>query len=105
MHPDLELIVSADEEARARVALAEHRRERERSAARATRDATIETACKEAADALESELQAIRTVGDGRVDELQRQQAAYLKSLADAGERRFEEAVALYLRIVCEVSS
>lgn len=104
MHPDLELIVSADEEARARVALAEQRHEREVTAARATRDAAIDARRTEAAGALERELQLIRADGDARVAALQKQQQEYLQTLAEAGERKFDEAVALYLRIVCEVS-
>ena len=53
MHPDLEAIVSADEEARSRVTLAERRHERELSAAREERDRASAAARKEAADALE----------------------------------------------------
>lgn len=105
MHPDLERIVSADEEARARVALAEERCERELRAARATRDAAIESARKAAADALDRDLQAIHAEGDVRVAELQAQQTAFLAALAAAGERKFSEAVDLYHRIVCEVAS
>ena len=105
MHPDLELIVSADEEARSRVSLAEQRSEREVSAARATRDAAIDTRRKEAVDALERELQLIRAEGDARVAALQEQQQEYLRTLAAAGERKLDEAVAVYGRIVCEVAS
>lgn len=105
MHPDLELIVSADEEARARVTLAEERHARELTAARATKDAAIETARKAAADAFERELHAIRAEGDGRVAELRRQQEQFLMTLAEVSERKFDEAVALYQRIVCEVSA
>lgn len=105
MHPDLEAIVSADEEARVRVTLEEERRERELFSARAARDASVAARRQEAVDALERELQAIRSAGDARVAELQRQQALFLAALAAGGERRFEEAVALYLRIVGEVAS
>jgi hypothetical protein len=105
MHSDLEAIVSADEEARARVALEEQRRERELSAARATRDASLAARRKDALDSLERELQAIRSGGDARVAEQQRQQSQFRTALADGGERRFEEAVALYLRLVGEVAS
>lgn len=103
MHPDLELIVSADEEARARVALAEQRREREVTAARTTRDTAIDARKNEAAAALERELQLIRADGDARVAALQEQQKEYLRALAETGERKFDDAVAVYLRIVCEV--
>lgn len=105
MHPDLEVIVSADEEARARVALEEQRHDREVTAARTERDATIAAHRKEASDALERELQFIHADGDARVAALQEQQNEYLRTLAEAGERKLDEAVALYLRIVCEVAS
>lgn len=104
MHPDLEVIVSADEEARSHVALVEERRERDLAAARAARDAAIEARRTAASDAMERALSAIRAEGDARVTELQRQQAQYLATLADVGERKFDDAVALYLRIVCEAA-
>lgn len=103
MHADLEKIVSADEEARSRVALAEQRRERELTAERAARDAAIDGRRRDAQEALERELQAIRSEGDALIATLQRQQEQYLLTLTAAGERRFDEAVALYRRIVCEV--
>lgn len=105
MHADLERIVSADEEARSRVALAEQRRERELTTERTARDASIEARRREAHEALDRELQAIRSEGDARVDELRRQQEQYRATLTTAGERRFDEAVVLYRRIVCEVPS
>lgn len=105
MHPDLELIVSADEEARARVALAEQRSGQEVAAARASRDAAIDARRAQALDALERELQRIRAEGDARVAALQEQQQEYLRSLSVAGDRKLDEAVAVYLRIVCEVAS
>jgi vacuolar-type H+-ATPase subunit H len=105
VHADLERIVSADEEARSRVALAEQRRERELTTGRTGRDASIEARRREAHEALDRELQAIRSEGDARVDELRRQQEQYLTTLTASGERRFDEAVALYRRVVCEVTS
>ena len=104
MHPDLERIVSADEEARARVALAEQRQNVELTAARNERDAAIDARRNEARDALEHELRAIFDDGERRAGELQRQQMQYLTALAEAGERKFDAAVELYLRIVCEVA-
>lgn len=97
--------MSADEEGRSRVALAEQRRERELTAERAARDAAVDARRREAQEALERELQAIRSEGDGQVAALQRQQEEYRATLTAAGERRFDEAVALYRRIVCEVPS
>lgn len=105
MHIDLEAIVSADEEARSRVAMAEEARDRDLSAARAARDSDIAGRRRETQDAFDRELRAIRDEGQARVAELQKQQAAYLLTLAEAGEQRFEEAVAVYLRIVCEAGS
>ena len=105
MHPDLELIASADEEARARVALAEQRRQSEITLVRAKHDSAIDARRREAMEALERELRTIREDGHGRVAGLQRQQAQYLTMLAEEGQREFEKAVALYLRIICEVSS
>ena len=104
MHPDLMAVVSADEEARSRIALEEERRERELADARVQRDAAIERRRQDANDALERELQAIRADGDARVAALQRQQSQYASGLARAGEQKFDEAVKLYLRIVCEVA-
>jgi vacuolar-type H+-ATPase subunit H len=104
MHPDLETIVAADEEARSRVAFAEERRQREVSAARAERDASIAARKKAATDALENELQVIRAEGDSRIETPRKQQDQYLASLAAAGELRSNDGVALFLRTVCEVA-
>lgn len=104
MHPDLEAIVAADEEARSRVAHAEERREREVAATRADGDASIAARKTAASDALESELQVIRAEGESRIEALRRQQEQYLASLAAAGELRLDDGVALFLRTVCEVA-
>lgn len=104
MHPDLEAIVAADEEARSRVAHAEERRDREVSAARAECDASIAARKKAASDALENELEVIRAEGESRIEALRKQQDQYLASLAAAGELRFDDGVALFLRTVCEVA-
>lgn len=101
MHPDLAAIVAADEECRSRVTLAEERRERDLAAARAERDAVIARRAAAAREALESELKAIRADGDARLRELRDKQQGYLAALAAAGEKRFEEAVQIYLRIIC----
>lgn len=101
MHPDLDAIVAADEECRSRVKLAEQRRERDLASARAARDAAIARRTGAAHDTLDSELQAIRAEGEARFDEARNKQAQYLTALAEAGERKLEEAVQIYLRIVC----
>ena len=102
MHPDLDAIVSSDEEARTHVARAENRREQELTSERAACDAAIETRRRKADESLRGELQAIRAEGDTRVAEIRRQQGQYLATLSEAGERTIDDAVALYLRIVCE---
>ena len=103
MHPDLEAIVSADEEARSRVVLEEQRRDQELAAARGARDASMDARRREAAESLERDVRAIVAAGDARVAELERQQQQFLAALSETGERRFEEAVALFLSIVGEV--
>jgi len=104
MHTDLESIVAADEEARARVKTAEERRDRTLASARASRDASIEARRNAERDALDKELRSIREEGERRVEELRGQQQTYLKSLAEGGERNFDAAVAAYLRIVGVIS-
>ena len=104
MHSDLEAIVAADEEARSRVALAEERRERELGAARAACDAATARRRAEVQAALDAELHAIEAAGDARLTELRARQEQYLAALREAGTRRFEEAVAAWLRIVAEVA-
>jgi hypothetical protein len=105
MHSDLELIASADEEARARVAKEEARHGRDVAAARSACDAKLAARRADAAATLDGELRAIHEEANRRVVELQRQQTQYLEALARAGERKFDGAVALYLKIVCEVST
>ena len=105
MHPDLEAIVSADEEARSRVTLEEDRRARELSEVRTVSDASIDSRRRAESDALETELRVIREDGDARIAALQRQQSEFLSALAANGERRFDEAVAVFLRITGEVHS
>jgi hypothetical protein len=105
VYSDLEDIVSADEEARARVALAERHRDREIAQARAAHDAAVAAREKAAAEELERQLNQIRDQSEARVAELAAQQKKYLQGLADAGAKNLEEAVALYTRIVCEVTS
>ena len=67
------------------------------------RDDAIAARRKEGTGALDRELKAIRDEGDARVAELRLQQEQFLAALAEAGERKLGDAVALYQRIVCEV--
>ena len=105
MHPDLESIVAADEEARARLAAAEDRRERRLAEGRAQREATVAAQRAAAEEALQQEIDALRAEGDARVEEIRKRQAEHLHALAEGGERKFAEAVRTYQRIVTEVGS
>jgi hypothetical protein len=100
MYQDLEAIVAADEESRSRMTLAEARRDRDLSTARAKRDSELEKRRSAARAALDSELQAIRSDGDVRLHDLREQQKHYLAALAETGEQKFAEAVQLYSKIV-----
>lgn len=104
MHPDLESIVAADEEARARVKAAEERRERLLAEARAERDAAVAARKAAAEEALQREIDALRAEGDARVEEIRKRQTEYLRALAETGERKFAEAVRAWQRIVTEVA-
>ena len=100
MTPDLQTVVAADEEARARVEMAETRRERDVASARAARDAAILSRRNAAQEELDRELRAIRDDGERRLGEMKAQQAAFLAALAAAGDAKFDDAVAAYARIV-----
>lgn len=101
MDADLEAIIAADEECRSRVALAEQRRDRQLATARGERDALIAGRTAAAQSAFDDELRSIDAEGSARLEKLQTKRAADLAELSAAGERRFDEAVQLYLRIVC----
>jgi len=100
MHPDLETVVQSDEEARARVALAEDRRALGVADAVAARDAAVNSRRAEARAALDNELHAIRSDGDRRVQELATQHEQFLADVERNARTKFDDAVAIYLRIV-----
>ena len=100
MHPDLEAIVAADEEGRARVSTAEQRRNSTLDAVRNACDASIEARRAAALDALNAEIARIEAGGRSAVDEARKRNQEYLRLLAAAGERAFEDAVDHYTAIV-----
>lgn len=100
MHADLEAIVAADEESRARVALAEQRRDHDLAASRAGHQSARAALLAAAERALDEEIAVIRREGDARVADERRRSAAVLQLLAEAGERNFDEAVRKYVEIV-----
>jgi len=101
MHPDLEAILAADEESRARLAFATSAAERRLEELRAAAAAAKQQRVAAAQEALAAELAAIRRDGDGRMDELKRAHDEQLRSLAEIGDRQFEIAVRTYIDIVC----
>lgn len=100
MHPDLESVVAADEEARARVANAERRQESALAAARVECDAAVASRRAEAAAQLDGEIHAITREGEARAAEARTRNADYLRLLGEAGDRAFDQAVEQYTRIV-----
>lgn len=100
MHADLETVLQADEEARARVALAEERRTRGVAEAVAARDAAVDARRRAARAALDEELHAIRSDGDRRVQELATQQEEFLAAVRRAADTKIDDGIAAYLRIV-----
>ena len=100
MHPDLEAIVAADEEGRARVHTAEERRDSTLAATRNECDAALVSRRAAAIAAVNDEVSAIEREGDARAAEARQRNEAYLRLLATAGEHAFDEAVEQYTRIV-----
>ena len=100
MHPDLEAVVAADEEGRARLATAEQRRDAALTAARNESEAAVAGRRAAALAMLNDEIGAIRRDGDARAAEARARNAEYLRLLAAAGEDAIEEAVGQYTRIV-----
>lgn len=97
---DLEAIIAADEESRARLAFTEEKRDRDVAAARGEHDRAAEEGRRTSCDELDSELAAIRDETDGELAKLRQSQQRYLDALAEAGERQLEHAAELYAQIV-----
>ena len=93
-------IVSADEEARSRVAFTEKRCAAELDAARREADALIALRRRMCADELQREIDAIRSEGDNAVEAIRARDDAFLSRAAANGEARLDEAAQLYARIL-----
>jgi len=100
MTSELEAIVAADEESRARLSFAGQRRERDVASARARHEQSAEELRRDGCDALETEIAAIREASDREIETLRRSHERYLAALAEAGERRLAHAAELYAQIV-----
>ncbi len=100
MNSELESIVAADEEGRARVQFAEARRQREVDAARAECDGLL----REREAAIEAELAAeiarIREAGEQEISAARRSHEQYLAALREIGERELERAAQIWAHIV-----
>lgn len=97
---ELEAVIAADEESRARLAFAEQKRDGEIAAARAEHDRAADERRRTSCDELDTELAAIREETDGELAKLRQSQERYLTALAAAGERQLERAAELYAQIV-----
>lgn len=100
MEPALEQLVTADEEARARVSFAEKLAERNVAAARAERRRADENQKSAALKALEDELAAIRAAAEQEIATASQSHDAYLETLRAAGERQLDQAANVYASIV-----
>jgi vacuolar-type H+-ATPase subunit H len=100
VNAELESILAADEEARARVKFAEARRRREVEAARAECDRLL----REREDAMQAELAAeisrIRETGEQELAAARRSHEQFLSALQRTGEQELERAARLWAHIV-----
>ena len=101
MNSDLEAIIAADEESRARVAAALKASQQRDDNARAVAEAERQQRLSAAEAEIAAELLAIRHEGDAAVEELRRAQQTQLRMLESIGEAQFENAVRAYIDIVC----
>jgi hypothetical protein len=99
MHPDLEAIVSADEEARARVEAADRDAKSRVDAVRAEVSAAREARRQALDDALAREVAAIVTEAEREAAAIGDRRAAYGDGGSDATQL-IDRAVDLYVRIV-----
>jgi hypothetical protein len=100
VNAELESIVAADEEGRARVKFAEARQQRDVDAARAECDRLL----REREAAMEAELAAeiaqIRDAGEQELAAARRSHEQYLSALEQTGERELERAARMWAHIV-----
>jgi hypothetical protein len=101
VHRDLEAVLAADEESRARVDLAAKAAEQRELTARAAAAAEKSRLLADAEAAVASEVGAICGEGDARIEELTRARSGELHALASIGEEQFENAVRAFIDIVC----
>ena len=101
MHADLEAVLAADEESRARLALATSAADRRTSDARAAAQSDREQRLAAAEAKVAAEVDEIRRAGDERMAELKRAQDEQLRTLGGIGEAHFEDAVRVFIEIVC----
>jgi hypothetical protein len=102
MNEELEGIVAADEEARARVLYAESRGAREISAAAAERDRVLRERRQDLEAQLERELREIAEAGDRELAAARAAHEQDRAALAESGTRELERAACLWARIVRE---
>lgn len=102
MNPDLEAIVAADEEARARVEAAQNASEMLVNAARADRERRRQERYDELRTTLEEEERRIREAADQAVAERQAKRARYRETTRQAAETALPRAAELYARLVAD---
>ena len=102
MNEELERVVAADEEARARVSFAESRGAREVSAAAEERDRILGDRRKNLEAQLERELREIAEAGDREIAAARAAHEQDREALTGAGTRELERAARLWARIVRE---
>lgn len=102
MDPDLDAILSADEECRARLHQAEALARQRLEAAQAAREQRRQERHQAAVHSLEQEVERILAQADREIAERRRQRQLYLETRRMAAEKAFARAVDTYVRIVRE---
>lgn len=100
MNPDLELLLSADEEARARVEAARRSAEARLASAREGADRRRQETARTREAALEHEVQAIGEDADRQVEARRRRRERYVSGLSEAAAKALPAAVEAWVRIV-----
>jgi hypothetical protein len=100
VHPDLEAIVAADEDARARVAAAEQRTRDRLRDAEASRDDRLAQRRRQAEEALQAELRSIGDEADHAVEARRQRRLARAEERDRRAEALLPAAVEACLRIL-----
>lgn len=100
MHPELEAILSADEESRARLQQAQTAARLRLEAAGAERERRRRERHDAALRTLEEEVKSIIEQADRAIAERRRRRLLYLETRRLAAEKSFARAVEAYIRIV-----